>query len=130
MENEKSLWQKLEKTNLLPVAFLGDSIHTEFVRESILKSCNQKMENYHSLSAKFCKASSQAKALEKILPMLNDEEKDIVRRARNAKPKHQAKNCSTKDYIYATAFEALVGYLYLTNQKERLDEILQLSIKL
>lgn len=130
MENEKSLWQKLEKTNLLPVAFLGDSIHTEFVRESILKSCNQKMENYHSLSAKFCKASSQAKALEKILPMLNDEEKDIVRRARNAKPKHQAKNCSTKDYIYATAFEALVGYLYLTNQKERLDEILQLSIEL
>ncbi len=130
MENEKSLWQKLEKTNLLPVAFLGDSIHTEFVRESILKSCNQKMENYHSLSAKFCKASSQAKALEKILPMLNDEEKDIVRRARNAKPKHQAKNCSTKDYIYATAFEALVGYLYLTNQKERLNEILQLSIEL
>ena len=130
MENEKFLWQKLEKTNLLPVAFLGDSIHTEFVRESILKSCNQKMENYHSLSAKFCKASSQAKALEKILPMLNDEEKDIVRRARNAKPKHQAKNCSTKDYIYATAFEALVGYLYLTNQKERLDEILQLSIEL
>ena len=130
MENEKSLWQKLEKTNLLPVAFLGDSIHTKFVRESILKSCNQKMENYHSLSAKFCKASSQAKALEKILPMLNDEEKDIVRRARNAKPKHQAKNCSTKDYIYATAFEALVGYLYLTNQKERLNEILQLSIEL
>ena len=130
MENEKSLWQKLEKTNLLPVAFLGDSIHTEFVRESILKSCNQKMENYHSLSAKFCKASSQAKALEKILPMLNNEEKDIVRRARNAKPKHQAKNCSTKDYIYATAFEAFVGYLYLTNQKERLDEILQLSIEL
>lgn len=130
MENEKSLWQKLEKTNLLPVAFLGDSIHTEFVRESILKSCNQKMENYHSLSAKFCKASSQAKTLEKILPMLNDEEKDIVRRARNAKPKHQAKNCSTKDYLYATAFEALVGYLYLTNQKERLNEILQLSIEL
>lgn len=130
MENKKSLWQKLKKTNLLPVAFLGDSIHTEFVRESILKSCNQKMENYHSLSSKFCKASSQAKVLEKILPMLNDEEKDIVRRARNAKPKHQAKNCSTKDYIYATAFEALVGYLYLTNQKERLNEILQLSIEL
>lgn len=128
MEKENLLWEKLNKTNLLPVAFLGDSIHTAFVRKSILEKSNLKMENYHSVASKYCKASSQSKVLEIITPTLNENEKEIVRRARNAKPKHQAKNCTTKDYLYATAFEALVGYLYLTAQTERLTEILTISI--
>lgn len=128
MEKENLLWEKLNKTNLLPVAFLGDSIHTAFVRKSILEKSNLKMENYHSVASKYCKASSQSKVLEIIIPTLNENEKEIVRRARNAKPKHQAKNCTTKDYLYATAFEALVGYLYLTAQTERLTEILTISI--
>lgn len=128
MEKENLLWEKLNKTNLLPVAFLGDSIHTAFVRKSILEKNNLKMENYHSVASKYCKASSQSKVLEIIIPTLNENEKEIVRRARNAKPKHQAKNCTTKDYLYATAFEALVGYLYLTAQTERLTEILTISI--
>ncbi len=128
MEKENLLWEKLNKTNLLPVAFLGDSIHTAFVRKSILEKSNLKMENYHSVASKYCKASSQSKVLEIITPTLNENEKEIVRRARNAKPKHQAKNCTTKDYLYATAFEALVGYLYLTAQTKRLTEILTISI--
>lgn len=128
MKKENFLWEKLNKTNLLPVAFLGDSIHTAFVRKNILEKSNLKMENYHSVASKYCKASSQSKVLELIIPTLNENEKEIVRRARNAKPKHQAKNCTTKDYLYATAFEALVGYLYLTAQTERLNEILTISI--
>ena len=128
MEKENLLWEKLNKTNLLPVAFLGDSIHTAFVRKSILEKSNLKMENYHSVASKYCKASSQSKVLEIIISTLNENEKEIVRRARNAKPKHQAKNCTIKDYLYATAFEALVGYLYLTAQTERLTEILTISI--
>ncbi|MBQ8792453.1 MAG: ribonuclease III, partial [Clostridia bacterium] len=71
----------------------------------------------------------QAKALENIKPFLTDEEKEIVRRGRNAKPKHQAKNASQADYSYATAFEVLIGYLHLSGQSERLKEILQLSMK-
>ncbi len=126
---KKKLLQKLIQTNMLPIAFIGDSVHTLFVREYVLSTENGKMTNYHSDASKFCRASSQSKALEKLLPLLTDDEKEIVRRARNAKPKHQAKNASTSDYIHATAFEALIGYLYLLEQKDRLSKFLSLSVE-
>lgn len=126
---KKKLLQKLIQTNMLPIAFIGDSVHTLFVREYVLSTENGKMTNYHSDASKFCRASSQSKALEKLLPLLTDDEKEIVRRARNAKPKHQAKNASTSDYIHATAFEALIGYLYLSEQKDRLSKFLSLSVE-
>ena len=124
------LLNKLLNTNLLPLAFIGDSVHTLFVRENCLKSANGKMENYHTKASKFCKASSQAKVLSLLKDNLSEEEKEIVRRGRNAKPKHQAKNASSSDYAYATAFEVLIGYLYLSKKDERLKEILNLSISL
>ena len=126
---EEKTFKALLNTNLLPLAFIGDSVHTLFVREEILSMPNRKIENYHTLASFYCKASSQAKALENIKPFLTDEEKEIVRRGRNAKPKHQAKNASQADYSYATAFEVLIGYLHLSGQSERLKEILQLSMK-
>ncbi|MBQ8443893.1 MAG: Mini-ribonuclease 3 [Clostridia bacterium] len=126
---EEKNFKALLNTNLLPLAFIGDSVHTLFVREEILSMPNRKIENYHTLASFYCKASSQAKALENIKPFLTDEEKEIVRRGRNAKPKHQAKNASQADYSYATAFEVLIGYLHLSGQSERLKEILQLSMK-
>lgn len=126
---KKKLLQKLIQTNMLPIAFIGDSVHTLFVREYVLAKQNGKMTNYHSDASKFCRASSQSKALEKLLPLLTDDEKEIVRRARNAKPKHQAKNASASDYIHATAFEALIGYLYLSEQKDRLSKFLSLSVE-
>lgn len=126
---EKETFQKLLNTNLLPLAFMGDSVHTLFIREYALSRPNQKIENYHTVSSLHCKASSQAKALDEILPILTDEEKEIVRRGRNAKPKHQAKNASSADYSHATAFEVLVGWLYLSKQNERLNEILNLAVQ-
>lgn len=126
---EKETFQKLLNTNLLPLAFVGDSVHTLFIREYALSRPNQKIENYHTISSLHCKAASQAKALEAILPLLSEEEKEIVRRGRNAKPKHQAKNASSADYSHATAFEVLIGWLYLSEQEERLKEILNLAVK-
>lgn len=121
---------KLLKTNLLPLAFIGDSVHTLFVREFCLKNANEKMENYHLKASKYCKASSQAKVLGLLMDKLTEEEKQIVRRGRNAKPKHQAKNASSSEYTHSTAFEVLIGYLYLSKNEERLIEILNLSISL
>lgn len=125
----KDLLSKLEKTNLLPLAFLGDSVHTQFVRKHVLENYNEKMQNFHKKASQFCKASHQSKVLEKIFNNLTDKEKEIVKRARNAKPKHTAKNSSSKDYMMATAFEALVGYLYLAENNERLFAILNYSIQ-
>ncbi len=122
--------QSLLSTNLLPLAFIGDSVHTLFVREWCLSNPNCKMENYHTLASKFCKASAQAKVLSLLQENLTDEEREIVRRGRNAKAKHHAKNASTADYSQATAFEILIGFLYLSGREERLDEILNLSITL
>ena len=124
------LLNKLLTTNLLPLAFIGDSVHTLYVREWCLNNAKEKMENYHNRASKFCKASSQAKALGLLSDVLNDEEREIVRRGRNAKPKHQAKNASSSEYSHSTAFEVLIGYLYLAKNEERLKEILNLSISL
>ncbi len=129
MKNNELL-EKLLKTNLLPLAFIGDSVHTLFVREKVLEQGVNKMDNYNTLASKFCKASTQAKVINALIPLLNEEEHEIVRRGRNAKPKHQAKNASTADYAYATSFEILVGYLYLKGDEKRLNEILNFSISL
>lgn len=126
-KNEKMLASILQ-TNLLPLAFIGDSVHTLFVREKVLEEHDHKMDNYHTTASKFCKASSQAKVLREITPLLSEAEQDIVRRGRNAKPKHSAKNASSVDYSYATAFEVLIGYLYLKGEDERLNTILNLSM--
>lgn len=125
---KKELLEKLKLDNLLSLAFLGDSIHTSFVREFVLTNYVGKMDDFHGKASALCKASAQAKVLEKILPSLSEEESEIVRRARNAKPKHQAKHASVKDYSYATAFEALIGFLYLSENNDRLNEILKVSV--
>ena len=127
MEKEKLL-EKLLQTNLLPLAFIGDSVHTLFVREKVLEQNLSKMDNYHTQASKFCKASTQAKVIANLAPLLTEEEQEIVRRGRNAKPKHQAKNASSAEYLQATSFEVLVGYLYLKGDEKRLNEILNFSI--
>lgn len=126
MDKEQLLGQLLS-TNLLSLAFLGDSVHTLFVREKVLEK-KVKMANYHSLASKYCKASHQAKVMGAILYELTDDEREVVRRARNAKPKHTAKNASHADYTEATMFEALIGYLYLKEDSERLEKFLTISI--
>ncbi len=132
IKNNKNqeLLEKLIKTNLLPLAFIGDSVHTLFVREYCLNMYDGKMENYHTDAAKYCKASTQAKVIKELLPNLNEKESEIVKRGRNAKPKHSAKNASLADYSYATAFEVLIGYLYLKDDKTRLQEILKYSVNI
>lgn len=125
---KNELLEKLMQTNLLPLAFIGDSVHTLFVRENVLYSSIKKMNNYHTDASKFCKASTQARIITELAPLLNEEELEIVRRGRNAKPKHQAKNASNAEYALATSFEILVGYLYLKGDEKRLNEILNFSI--
>ncbi len=119
----------LLNTNLLPLAFLGDSVHTLFVRSKLLSCGYLKPDNLNKQASFYCKAASQAKSLEKIMPLLSEEELNILRRARNAKPKHHAKNASLSDYSLATAFEALIGYLYLKD-KDRLEDILEKSMEI
>ena len=110
-------------------AYMGDSVYEQFIREYLVKNTKYKPHKLHIEATKFVKASAQAEILKKIEAILTEEEKDIVRRTRNTENHHVAKNASVQDYMYATAFEGLVGYLYLTKQLERLNEILEISLK-
>ncbi len=120
--------EKIDNLSPLALAFIGDGVHTLFVREFVVKGGISNLNYYHQKAKKFCNAKHQKEVLEKLLPMLSFEESEIVRRARNAKSKHKAKNFNEEEYKKATAFEALVGFLYLTEQKERLKEILKISV--
>ena len=107
----------------LQLAYVGDSVHALLVRTGLLRK-NLLVRDMHRASNEAVSAVSQAKELSRLLPLLTDEEADIVRRGRNAHPHHSApKSASTADYAGATGLEALLGYLYLTGQCGRIQEL-------
>ena len=121
--------ENYEQLSPLALAFMGDAIHTAFVREQVLGGQLNKMNNYHNQATKFCNAQKQKETLDKITPLLIEEEQDVVRRARNCHSKHTAKNFDEETYKKATAFEALIGYLHLSKNFDRLQMFLEASIQ-
>jgi len=115
----------MTKLTPLALAFVGDAYHTLFVREKVLQK-NSTQKNYHLLASKYCNARSQKLALEKISPSLTADELEVVKSARNAHAKHKAKNYTEEEYKKATAFEALVGYLYIEKRQGRILELFQI----
>jgi len=109
-------------------AYVGDAVYELFIREYLINTTNLKPHKLHIETIKYVKASAQADILKRIEPQLTDEERDIVRRGRNTETHSAPKNANPEDYMYSTAFEALIGYLYLTGQKERLNKIQNLVI--
>ena len=115
-----------EKINMmapLTWAYIGDAVFELYIRTYLINKTNLKPHKLHVEAIKYVKAPAQAKALQKIEEMLTDKEKEIVKRGRNAENHHIAKNATVQEYMYSTAFEALIGYLYLTKQEKRLKEI-------
>lgn len=110
-------------------AYIGDAVYEMHIRMYLINTTNLKPNKLHIEAIKYVKAKAQADILNRIHDSLTEQEQEIVRRTRNTENHHLPKNTELKDYMYATAFEGLIGYLFLTNQKERLDEILSLSIK-
>ena len=106
-------------------AYIGDSVFELYVRTELINKTNLKPHKLHIEAIKYVKAKSQAEKLNEIYENLTDEEKDIVRRGRNTQNHHLPKNSNVQEYMYSTAFEALIGYLYLTKQNTRLKEILE-----
>ena len=106
-------------------AYIGDSVYEVLIRTYLINNSNAKPHKLHIESIKYVKAKAQADLLKKLDDFLTDEEKDIVRRGRNTENHHVAKNADIADYTMATAFEALIGYLYMTKQDERLKELFE-----
>ncbi len=105
-------------------AYVGDSVYELYIREKLVETTKYKPHKLHIETIKYVKASAQANILKRIEEELTEEEKAIVKRGRNTKNHHLPKNADTSEYMYSTAFEGLIGYLYLTKQEKRLKEIL------
>ena len=110
-------------------AYIGDAVYELYIRTNLVNKTKLKPHKLHIESIKYEKAKAQADILKELMEILTDEEKDIVRRARNAENHHLPKNADPEDYMYSTAFEGLIGYLYLCKKDERLKEILKKCIE-
>ncbi len=110
-------------------AYIGDAVYELYIRTNLVNNTKLKPHKLHIESIKYVKAKAQADILKSIEEKLSNHEKDIVRRARNAENHHLPKNANPADYMYSTAFEGLIGYLYLTKQDERLKEILKMCVE-
>ena len=121
--------EELDVNQMSPLvwAYIGDSVYEQYIRDYLVTNTKYKPHKLHIEATKFVKAAAQAKILEQLENDLTEEEKEVVRRTRNTKNHHLPKNSNVQEYMYATAFEALIGYLYLTKQNKRLKEILDKS---
>jgi ribonuclease-3 family protein len=111
------------------LAYIGDAVYEVMIREMLIKNGFQKVDNLHKEAIKYTSAVNQAIAFHVIESMLSEEELAIYKRGRNASTDRKAKNASIIEYKKATGFEALIGYLYLEQKTDRLEELLQSIIK-
>ena len=117
-----------QEVNMMPPltwAYVGDCVYELYIRTDLVNKTKLKPHKLHIETIKYVKAKAQADILKRIEKNLTEKELEIVRRGRNAENHHLPKNANVQDYMYSTAFEALIGYLYLTKQTDRLKEILQ-----
>ncbi|MDE5756141.1 MAG: Mini-ribonuclease 3 [Clostridia bacterium] len=116
--------KQARELNPLVLAYVGDGVHTLYVRLQELGKTTGKADKLHKAVTARVKAEAQAKSMQAIMDKLTEEESDIYHRARNAHSHSMAKNATVIDYRMATGFEAVIGYLYLTGQRDRLEYLL------
>ena len=116
-----------KEINSLVLAYLGDTIYEDYVREYLIKKGIGNVNDLQSASIKYVSAKYQAMYLEKLINQnfFTEEELSIIKRARNHKNNSHPKNCDIVTYKKATGFEALIGYLKLENKIERIDKIMK-----
>lgn len=120
---------KAYQLNAIKLAYIGDAVFSLFVREHYTMHTDMKNSVLNKKVNSIVCAKNQARLLPQVLATLDEEEKDIAIRARNAHTNNKAKNSSFTEYNLATQFEAVVGYLYLVGNREKLEHILHLAIE-
>ena len=117
--------------NSLVLAYLGDAVYEEYIRRYLIEKKIGKVNDLQSESINYVSAKRQAYFLDKMLDIdfFNEDEINVIKRARNAKSHANPKGCSVIEYKKATALEALIGYLELANKKMRIDEIMNYIVE-
>ena len=113
----------------LVLAYIGDSIYDLVIKTWVIEQGNMQVNKLNKKTSSIVKAESQSAMIGVIEPMLSEHEEAVYKRARNAKSYTSAKNASIGDYRRATGFEALMGYLYLSGQYERMMELVKAGLE-
>lgn len=121
--------QDVRSYSPLTLAYIGDAVYEIIIRTIVVERGNAPVNKLHKRSAALVKASAQAAMMTVIEPMLTEEEQQIFKRGRNAKSYTSAKNASMIDYRVATGFEALVGYLYLSDRCDRIVALVKAGLE-
>lgn len=112
----------------LALAYIGDGVYELFVRTRIIEEHeNLPPARLHKHTVKYVKAEAQARSVKAIAEILTDEEMSVYKRGRNAKSNTMPKNAAVADYRKATGFEALIGFLYLSGETKRLNELMKIA---
>ena len=113
----------------LALAFIGDSVFDLVIKSVIVEKANCQVNKLQNKTSKIVRATTQALIVDALKDVLSEEEANIYRRGRNAKPYTKAKNASYSEYCKATGLEALVGYLYLKGETKRLVSLIKLGLE-
>lgn len=125
-------YEPSKAAHLLPplvLAYAGDAIYEIAVRQYLISLPNLRPNHLHRSATGLVSARAQSTILAHLEPQLTEEEKDVVRRGRNAKSGSVPKNADVLEYRHATAFECLIGYLYYTGQQGRIQELVHSGIE-
>lgn len=115
--------EEAKQMNPVTLAFLGDAVYSLYVRERMVRKGGKPSE-FQRAASKVVSARGQSAFLENVLPLFSQEEEEIYRRGRNAKKATKSKHATAAEYNRSTGFEAVLGYLYLTGNEERLNFLL------
>ncbi len=121
--------QDIRTYSPLTLAYIGDAIYDLIVRTVVVSRANRPANELHRTTVRYVSAGAQAKIADALWESFTEEEQSVFRRGRNAKPHTTAKNATTQDYLKATGLEAVLGYLYLTDDMERALELVKNGLK-
>ncbi len=121
---------EVNKINTTALAYIGDAVYEVYVRKYVLQKDSVNVNKQNKLAVKFVRAEGQALAIKKMMGSLTESEQTLVKRARNKKITSKPQNADPVTYKLATAFEALVGFLYLSGNIERQEEVIDQAIAL
>ncbi|NMA94049.1 MAG: ribonuclease III [Clostridiales bacterium] len=135
-ENKKSKHPERKAADVknlgsLVLAYMGDAVYEQFIRERVIRSGRfVRADVLHRAGVFYVNAEAQAETIKTMLEELDEEERGVVRRARNHRSATKPKNVDPISYKWATAFEALLGYLYLLGREKRLSELMERAAEL
>ena len=122
--------QDIRTYSALTLAYIGDAVYDLIIRTVVVGRANRPVNELHRIVVKYVSANAQSRIVTALMENFTEEEQSVYRRGKNSKPHTTAKNASVEDYLKATGFEAVIGYLYLTDRMDRVLELVRKGLEL